>query len=162
MKTLNLTLVFPVRDGKVLLGKKRDEYEKPRGQLNVGKGKWNGFGGALNPHESFNRAWKRELKEECGLTGLNASRRTTIECALLHKNLKVRIRCFLCEDFTGKPRLTKEIGQLRWWKIGHLPFRRMWASDAHWLNGFLIGEGLARKYRFVFADEDTLIDAKVL
>ena len=53
------SLVYPVRDdGSILLGRKR------RG---MGYGKWNGFGGKIEPGETMRQCACRELFEECGL-----------------------------------------------------------------------------------------------
>lgn len=54
------SLVYPLDgQGRILLGRKR------RG---MGFGKWNGFGGKLEPGETMRQCAVRELQEECGLT----------------------------------------------------------------------------------------------
>ena len=53
------TLCFPVAaDGRLLLGCKKRGF---------GNGKWNGFGGKLEPGESFRECAVRELYEEVSL-----------------------------------------------------------------------------------------------
>ena len=54
-----LTLVLLREESRVLLGLKKRGF---------GAGKWNGFGGKLEPGETVVEAAAREVKEECGLT----------------------------------------------------------------------------------------------
>ena len=54
-----LTLVLLREDNRVLLGMKKRGF---------GAGKWNGFGGKLEPGETVVEAAAREVQEECGLT----------------------------------------------------------------------------------------------
>ena len=54
-----LTLVLLREDNQVLLGMKKRGF---------GVGKWNGFGGKLEPGETVVEAAAREVKEECGFT----------------------------------------------------------------------------------------------
>ena len=54
----DVTLVLPMRDGRLLLGMKNRGF---------GEGKINGFGGKLNDGESIVEAAARELTEEAGI-----------------------------------------------------------------------------------------------
>ena len=54
-----LTLVLLREGDRVLLGMKKRGF---------GAGKWNGFGGKLEPGESVVEAAAREVREECGFT----------------------------------------------------------------------------------------------
>ena len=52
-----LTLVLLRQENRVLLGMKKRGF---------GVGKWNGFGGKLEPGETVVEAAAREVREECG------------------------------------------------------------------------------------------------
>ena len=61
-----LTLLMIVRDGRVLLGLKKRGF---------GEGFLNGFGGKVEPGETVDEAALRELREEAGISALDATRR---------------------------------------------------------------------------------------
>ncbi|KAF8156826.1 NUDIX hydrolase domain-like protein [Crassisporium funariophilum] len=58
-KTKYYTNAFIVQNGRLLLGMKKRGF---------GKGKYNGFGGKVDPGETSLQAAKRELEEEAGIT----------------------------------------------------------------------------------------------
>jgi len=53
-----MTLVYIRNEDKVLLGMKKRGF---------GEGKWNGFGGKVEPNESILQGAIREVQEECGV-----------------------------------------------------------------------------------------------
>lgn len=57
LKPLTLLLLKDVAENKVLLGYKKRGF---------GEGKWNGFGGKLEPGETVAEAALREMKEVSG------------------------------------------------------------------------------------------------
>lgn len=58
--------VLILKDNKVLLGKRHEDYIKADSELE-GEGTWTMPGGKLEFGESFDRAAKRETKEETGI-----------------------------------------------------------------------------------------------
>ena len=56
------TLVLIVEESRALLGMKKRGF---------GVGKWNGFGGKVEPNETVNDAAIREIQEEAGITPLD-------------------------------------------------------------------------------------------
>ena len=70
-----LTLVLLREDNRVLLGMKKRGF---------GVGKWNGFGGKLEPGETVLEAAAREVKEECGFTVITSDLGRTQTKLYLH------------------------------------------------------------------------------
>jgi len=58
-KILTLALIINEQKQEILLGLKKRGF---------GVGKWNGFGGKVDPHETVFQGALRELKEESGIS----------------------------------------------------------------------------------------------
>lgn len=137
------TLLFVVRDGQILL------IRKKRG---LGAGKINGPGGRLESGEMPIEAALRETREELCVEAL---------APVLHGELHFQfvdgysLLCsvFLSPDCVGEPRETDEAVPI-WTPVGEIPYHEMWEDDLHWLPGMLEG----RKFRgfFVFEGEKML------
>lgn len=108
--------IFPVRDGRVLLQKRKDD------------GLWADHGGSVELSESVEDTARRELSEE---TGLTAGKLELIgfysgkEMDHTYPNGdQVSMICFyyLCRDFEGDIRLQEEeVAQVRWFPLDALP-----------------------------------------
>ena len=100
------TLCFPVdTKGRILLGRKKRGF---------GVSKWNGFGGKIEPGETFRQCAVRELQEETGL-------QTKAEDLELVGLLDFR--------FTAEPELNH---------LGYVYFVRQYEKRMKWnRNGFL-------------------------
>ena len=134
------TLMFIVRDGRVLL------IEKKRG---IGAGKVNGPGGKIDPGETALEAVVRECQEELHITPLEPRKlgelwfsMTTCPDILCH--------VFRADDFSGIPTETDEAVPL-WTPLDAIPYERMWADDRQWLPLMLADTTF--RGRFVFEDE---------
>lgn len=133
------TLVFCLKENNVLLGMKKTSF---------GSGWWNGFGGKLQPPETFEVAAVRELYEE--------SRLVTTESDL---TLVARIKFFfgdtpmfdcsvyLTRKWSGEPVETNEM-RPQWFSIDNLPFAEMWPADVHWIPGVLAGSTIEATVTF--------------
>lgn len=121
--------------GRVLLGRKR------RG---MGVGKWNGFGGKIEPGETMRQCAARELQEECGLI-------VKPEALVLMADLYFDQpsdgswshggMVYFVHAWTGTPRLSEEM-EPRWFSLSELPYEEMWEADKIWLPELLRGKQL--------------------
>jgi 8-oxo-dGTP diphosphatase len=141
------TLLFVVRDGKVLL------IHKKRG---LGAGKINGPGGRIEPGESPLGCAIRELREELGVTPLQVAERGQLSFQFVD-GYSIHAVVFLARDCAGKPRETAEAVPL-WVPLDRIPYEQMWADDALWLPLLLGGRHF--RGRFVF-DGDSMLDHTV-
>lgn len=150
------TLVFLVRGNpraEILLGLKK---------TGLGAGKWNGFGGKVEPNESVVGAAARELREECGIEvqarDLQAVAR--IEFYFPHKREWDQIvHVFVVHAWQGEPTESREM-MPRWFAANALPYDTMWADDVHWLPLVLQGKHVEAKFTFK-ADNETVDTAEV-
>ena len=138
------TLVFVVRDGRILL------IRKKRG---LGAGKINGPGGRLEPGEAPEAAAVREVEEELrvtpvGLRELGENRFQFVDGYSIH------VHVYLAHDLEGTPVETDEAIPL-WVGRDAIPYPEMWEDDRLWLP--LVLEGTSFSGRFLF-DGDRMLD----
>ena len=141
------TLVFVVRDGRILL------IHKKRG---LGAGKINGPGGRLEPGEAPETAAVREVEEELrvtpvGLRALGENRFQFVDGYSIH------VHVFAATGCRGEPEETEEAAPL-WVDVDAIPYTRMWEDDRLWLP--LVLEGRSFSGRFLF-DGDAMLDHAV-
>lgn len=135
------TLLFLVREGEVLLARKK------RGH---GVGKWNGTGGKLEPGETPEQAAVRECQEEVGVTPIKLESR-----GVLHFTQEPRIdkysnldsHIYVCTEWQGEPTETEEM-QPQWFALDAVPYNDMWRDDAHWLPKVLAGQSIEGWFHF--------------
>jgi 8-oxo-dGTP diphosphatase len=133
---LHATLCFPIRDGKVLMGRKTGK---------IGKGCRNGYGGGIEAGEKPKRAAPRELIEESGLI---AEPSDLNKVAIVHfhneKSDGGRFTCevhvYLLYEWTGEPKETEEMTDPTWFDIDRLPFHEMMPADKEWLPHIFTGK----------------------
>lgn len=141
---LRATLLFVVRDGRVLL------IHKKRG---LGAGKVNGPGGKLEAGEPPLAGAIREVQEEVCVTPTGVDQRGEIRFQFTD-GLALHGFVFLALGCTGEPCETDEAKPF-WTPIGGIPWARMWADDVHWLPGLLAGRKFSGRALF---DGDALLD----
>ncbi len=141
------TLLFVVRDGRILL------IRKKRG---LGAGKINGPGGRQEPGESILECAVREVQEELLITPLNP-----VYCGenLFQFTDGYSLHCYvyLSNDFTGTPTETEEAIPL-WFETSEIPYAEMWEDDHLWLPLVLAGKPFSARYIF---DGDTMLDYEI-
>lgn len=108
--------VYPIRDGKILLQRRKDD------------GLWADHGGCVEYGEAVEDAARREMLEE---TGLRAGELELLGVfsgpEMLHTypngdEAYIVGVTFLCEDFTGEPMADPdEVRELRWFAPDELP-----------------------------------------
>lgn len=141
--SIRATLLFVIRDGRVLL------IRKKRG---LGAGKVNGPGGKIDPGESAREAAIREVEEEVGVTPLGVCERGELSFQFTD-GLALHVRVFAATDCRGEPRETPEAVPF-WAPLDGIPYDQMWADDRVWLPVMLAGRRFA--LRALFDGDDML------
>jgi 8-oxo-dGTP diphosphatase len=134
------TLMFIVRDGRILL------IEKKRGH---GAGKVNGPGGKIDPGETSLQAAIRETQEELGITPIEPRKVGELWFAMSDVP-DILCHVYRAEAFAGEPVETEEAVPL-WASLNEIPYGRMWVDDVMWLPLLIYGVGF--RGRFVFEEE---------
>ena len=137
------TLLFVVREGQVLLIKKK------RG---LGAGKINGPGGRLDSGESPLQGAIREVQEELGVTPLDVEYCGELSFQFVD-GLSIHVAVFRAADCEGAPQETAEAVPL-WTPLEQIPFEKMWADDRHWIPLMLARQKF--RGRFLFDGEAML------
>ena len=142
------TLVFVIRDGKILLIDKKTGF---------GKGKVNGPGGKVEQGESPEACAVRECQEELGITVLD------LQYCGQHRfqfvdGYSLLVWVYRAENFTGVPTETVEAKPL-WVPLDKIPYAKMWEDDIIWLPMVLGGERFQGRWLF---DGDTMLDYELL
>lgn len=152
VKTKVLTLLFVRRANptsgvkEVLLGMKKRGF---------GIGKWNGFGGKVEPGETIEAAALRELEEESCVKASGVELRGKITFTFLTIPEVLKVSVFeAVGPMTGEPQETEEM-KPQWYAESDIPFEKMWADDKYWVPLFL--EGKRFRALFEFDDESTIV-----
>lgn len=127
---ITATLVYPVRDGKVLLAKKTRK---------IGVGLWNGWGGEVEEGETISGCATRELYEE---SGLSCEEKNLEYCGVVTFHNKrsdgsdfdVVVHLFVARDWQGDLSPKDEMSEPSFWPIDNLPLDQMMISDREWIN----------------------------
>jgi 8-oxo-dGTP diphosphatase/2-hydroxy-dATP diphosphatase len=149
LKPKVLTLCLTFRENEVLLGMKKRGF---------GEGRWNGFGGKIEPGESIFEAAKREVLEESGLTVHEIEERGHIDFHFMDTGKLMEVHMFEVLKYEGEPVETEEM-KPQWFKIDEIPFQSMWADDPHWFPLFLKRKRF--KGRIIFKDMDEILDCEL-
>lgn len=149
-------LCFPVREGRVLLALK---------QRHIGAGRYNGYGGGIEPGETEVEAVCREVPEEGGFR---------VSPERLEKAAVVRFRnrteegiSFVCtvhvyiaRSMDGEPKDTEEMKAAAWFPFGELP-ENMLPADRYWLPHILAGKKIVAEARYAPRQERLLEPVKI-
>jgi 8-oxo-dGTP diphosphatase len=142
------TLLFVVRDGQILL------IRKKRG---LGAGKINGPGGRIEGDETPLQCAIREVQEELCITP------TEVEpCGELMfqfvDGLALHGYVFIANAFTGEPTETDEAAPI-WTPLDAIPYADMWQDDRLWLPLMLKRERFVGRFLF---DGDQMLGHEIL
>jgi 8-oxo-dGTP diphosphatase len=151
MDAMRCTLVFLLRDGEILLARKK------RG---LGAGLINGVGGKIEPGESPEEAAARECREEIGVTPLDLTPAGEHEF-LMDADADpwdLHVAVFTAVRWEGEPVETDEAAP-RWFGVDEVPYDEMWADDRFWLPQVIGGEAVHG--RFAFDSAETLVAHQV-
>lgn len=142
------TLVFVIRDGKILL------IDKKTG---LGKGKVNGPGGKVEQGESPLQCAVRECQEELGITV------SDLQYCGQHRfqfvdGYSIHVWVYRTDAFDGVPTETVEARPL-WVPVDEIPYDQMWEDDRIWIPIMLRGEEFQGRWIF---DGDAMLDYELL
>lgn len=144
--TKEVTLLFLIRSGQVLLAMKKRRF---------GAGKWNGVGGKVDPGETIIQALIRECQEEIGVTPVNYWQVADITFDEIHLEERkyMHTSVYLCDKWEGNPTESEEMAP-QWFDVSSIPYDQMWPDDPLWLPQVLAGEKV--KAIFTFTDDNTI------
>jgi 8-oxo-dGTP diphosphatase len=145
--TEKATLLFVIRDGRILLINKK---------TGLGAGKVNGPGGRIEPGETAMQGAIREVQEELCVTPLGVREAGELYFQFMD-GYSLHGAVFTGSDFSGILCETREAAPL-WTPLEEIPYPRMWADDFLWLP--LVLQGISFKGFFTF-DGDTMLDSRV-
>jgi 8-oxo-dGTP diphosphatase len=141
---IRATLLFVVRDGRVLL------IHKKRGH---GAGNINGPGGKCDAGETPRQCAVREVAEELHIDVAEPEYRGELRW-IGTGGFHIHGFAYVSTDFSGTPTETAE-ARPEWFDLDAVPYPRMWADDLMWLPWVLEGEGV----RAAFLSHEDRIEA---
>ncbi|MDP2812098.1 MAG: 8-oxo-dGTP diphosphatase [bacterium] len=145
-----LTLTFIEKDKQILLGLKKRGF---------GMGKYNGFGGKVEPGETIEEGAKREVFEESNLNVDNLKKFAVINFSWQSKkNPDMEVYLFKTNNFSGTLEESEEMKPI-WFDQEKIPFKKMWDGDNYWFPYFLNNKNFQAK--FIFDDKDKVIDHQI-
>ncbi|XP_032896690.1 7,8-dihydro-8-oxoguanine triphosphatase isoform X1 [Amblyraja radiata] len=141
-----LTLVMVIKQHQILLGMKKRGF---------GAGRWNGFGGKVQPGETIEEGAKRELFEESSLTVHSLEKIGRILFEFVGETELMDVHIFRTESYQGEPEESEEM-RPQWFDLDKLPFNEMWPDDSLWFP-LMIQKKMFRGY-FKFEGHNNILD----
>ena len=105
-----------------------------------GGGRWNGFGGEVEPGETIEEAAVREAFEEGGINVINLKKLGNILFRFKTDEPNHDVYFYKAEDYEGELKESSEMKKYEWFKENHLPLDNMWPADRYWLPLFIQGK----------------------
>ncbi|KDO32452.1 hypothetical protein SPRG_02929 [Saprolegnia parasitica CBS 223.65] len=154
-KIKHYTLAFLLRTrengaNEVLLGMKKRGF---------GQGKWNGFGGKVEPTDAtVADAAAREMNEEANVLvhGRDMEKKGTLLFTFTNKPEVLHVHVYQVTKFEGAPTESEEM-RPQWYTYDAIPYDDMWADDKFWLPSVLAGRNIIGQFDFA-ADETKIHD----
>ncbi len=123
-----VTLCLVQKDDHILLGMKKRGF---------GAGRYNGFGGKVEPHETIEAAATRELFEEASITTNAVDKVGQLSFSFRDEpELDLEMHIFKITQFEGEPLESEEM-RPQWFSIDEIPYSLMWTDDSVWFPLFL-------------------------
>ncbi|XP_017885658.1 7,8-dihydro-8-oxoguanine triphosphatase-like [Ceratina calcarata] len=140
------SLVFVRRlNDEILLGFKKRGF---------GSGKWNGFGGKVEPAESVADCAVRELREECGLNAERVDEVGLLEFQFEGEDTSFEVHVFQTYNFSGELTESEEM-RPKWFNVNEIPFKEMWPDDEYWFPYLLRGDFFTGN--FLYRGQDLIL-----
>ncbi|MFH0905498.1 MAG: 8-oxo-dGTP diphosphatase [bacterium] len=149
-----LTLCLYQKDGRVLLGMKKEGF---------GTGRWNGFGGKVKVDlgETIEQAARREMAEECGLTVKTLREIGVINFEFVSQPGKIReMHIFITDTAGGEPMETNEM-KPEWFAIDAVPYEEMWGADRKWMPLALAGQKFEGWFLYNTPEDDEILEHRL-
>ncbi|KAG7175188.1 7,8-dihydro-8-oxoguanine triphosphatase-like [Homarus americanus] len=144
------TLAF-IREGdKVLLGFKKRGF---------GQGRWNAFGGKVEPGETTEEGAIREVREEAGVEVVGGVEKVgELEFTFEGDTTLMHVIVYHARGYTGTPTESEEM-KPQWFNVDNIPYTKMWPDDELWYPIYLRGG----KFRgaFHFRGYDQILSQKL-
>jgi len=144
-----MTLGWIIKDGKILLGRKKRGFAT---------GIWNGLGGKVESGESIENSLKREFKEESNIDVLEVSKRAVLTFYYREPKSIMESHLFLITKYAGELSETEEI-EPKWFKFANIPYAKMWPDDTIWMPYFLSNKTFSGS--FLFSNYKEILDYKI-
>jgi len=123
-----------------------------------GAGRWNGFGGKVQPDESIEDAAKREILEEAGIEVNKLDKRGILEFEFQGNPEILEVHVFRANEFLGEPTESEKM-KPQWFYVDEIPFGEMWADDKYWIPLFL--EDKKFKGKILFGESDSVLENSI-
>lgn len=145
---MTLTLIY--EHPKILLGMKKRGF---------GEGRWNGFGGKVNPEESIEEAAKREIKEEINVQVSELEKIGMLDFEFQERPHEIlEVHFFQAKRYHGTPMESEEMLP-QWFHVDDIPYHEMWPDDRFWIPLFLQGKYFGG--RVYFKDKDNILKNEI-
>lgn len=137
------TVIFLVKEDKVLLGYKKNGF---------GKGYYLGIGGKVEKNESVEEGALREFREEVGvkIKPFNLQKVAVLDFYFPHvsdESWNQQVYAYLVYEWENEPQETDEIKPI-WFDKTRLPLEEMWDDAKYWIPKILNGEEVYEEYMF--------------
>ena len=122
-----------------------------------GAGRYNGFGGKVNPGEEVKAAALREMHEEASIVihPDDAQKVATLNFSFSKQpDFNQQVHVFVSRIWSGVPIESDEM-KPEWFSTKDIPFHQMWVDDKHWVP--LVLEGHKLEASFTFGETDNSI-----
>jgi ADP-ribose pyrophosphatase YjhB (NUDIX family) len=143
-----VTLVYCLRDGEVLLLRRRKEPFP---------GRWTAPGGKVDPGESPAECAVRELREETGLRAHDPVLRGVITETSPRDDWQWLIFAYVVRRFGGELSGDGREGTLRWWPVSRWRDIDMPGADRHFFAPVVLGDGEPHEPTFHYDGELRLL-----
>ena len=131
------TLVYVIRDGKILLIRKKRGF---------GAGYYNGAGGKVREDETLEEAAIREFREELCVTPGSLDWRGALEF-YNNDRLEMVVHVFVTDSYEGELCESDE-AEPHWFLLDRVPYDQMWADDRRWFPLLLRGDKFYGRFWF--------------
>lgn len=145
-KKIVLTLCLLRERNQLLLGLKKRGFAT---------GRWNGYGGKVEPGETIEQGAIREVREESSLEVQELEKVGLIDFEFQGEDEMLQVHIFSIKKYTGEPRETEEM-RPQWFHMDELPFKDMWPDDVYWFPLFFSGKKF--RGRMLFEGHDKILN----